>query len=468
MTIEYRVPFTERRHEFKPVRAVDAPAEHVAMLNDLLQLWHEKLPGNRRRYKYYDGRNELKDFGISTPPELLNTQVIVGWPKKAVDALAVRSRLDSVSAIDPDTQELVNGIVERSHIKTRYRQTVQSELIYSCCFPVVGINPFNNQARIDIYSAERAAARFDEVPGRVVYGMVIHHFTEDGQPFAISLYTDSGRAVFTLIGEELYSYEFEESTLGRCAMDVFAYKPTDRKPMGQSRITRAVMSLTDSATRVALGGDIAYQFSVAPQKYILGADADQFTQQTKWQAYIGNILAVSRDGVTGDAPAFGQLTQGSMQQTVDYFRLLAERFSMETNIPVSELGVIHDQPASADAIRAATEALLIDAEDLNDGNRETLKTVLRMALAAELGVSVDELTDAQAAITPVFRSPAMPSLPAVADAMTKAASVVPGFAETDVFLEQLGFADDIVTRIKAERAQAEAVSVLRGVLAGAE
>lgn len=456
------------RREYKPVYAVDAPKEHAAMLNELLELWHDKLPGNRLRYKYYDGRNELKDFGISTPPELLNTQVIVGWPKKAVDALAVRSRLDSVSAIDAQVQEIVDGIVERSHIKTRYRQTVQSELIYSCCFPVVGIDPDTGKSRIDIYSAERAAARFDEVPGRVVYGIVIHRFTDKGDPYEVSLFVDDGRARFVRVSDELYSYEFEPSTLGRCAMDAFTYKPTDRKPMGQSRITRAVRSLTDSATRVALGGDIAYQFSVAPQKYILGADADQFTKQTKWQAYIGNILAVSRDGVTGEAPAFGQLTQGSMSQTVEYFRLLAERFSMETNIPVSELGVIHDQPASADAIRAATEALLIDAEDLNDGNRETLKTVLRMAVAAELGKPVQELTPAEAAITPVFRSPSMPSLPAVADAMTKAAAVVPGFAETDVFLEQLGFADDIVARIKAERAQAEAVSVLRDVLVQAE
>lgn len=470
MTIEYRVPYSVGAHDDeheKLVLSADTPPEHADMLDDLLTLWRDKLPGNRLRYKYYDGKNELKDFGISTPPELLNTQVIVGWPKKAVDALAVRSRFDSVSALSQDIQTLVDGIVERSHLKMRYRQTTTSELIYSCCFPVVG-EVSEKVARIDIYSAERAAARFDEVPGRVVYGMVIHQFDEDGKPVVISLYTDDGRALFERGERGVYSYTWESSGLGRCAMDAFVYKPTDRKPFGQSRITRAVMSLTDSATRVALGGDVAYSFSVAPQKYIMGADADQFTNQTKWQAYIGNILAISRDGVTGDAPQFGQLTQGSMQQTVDYFRLLAERFSMETNIPVSELGVIHDQPASADAIRAATESLLIDAEDLNDSNRETLKTILRMAVAVELGKPVDELTDYEAAITPVFRSPAMPSLPAVADAMTKAAAVVPGFAETDVFLEQLGFADDIVERIKAERLQANAIAMLNGLNLGAE
>jgi len=443
--------------------SASTPPEHAALVLELVGLWADKLRNNKKRYQYYTGHNRLRDFGISTPPRLLSTPVIVGWPRKAVDALAVRSRLDGVTATDAQTQARIDGIMARSHLKTRYRQTVQSMLVYSCCFPVVGMVD-GARARIDIYSAERAAALWDEVPGRVVAGLAIHRLDDKGRmPVSMSLFTDDGRARFELQPGGVYSYAWEPTTLGRCAMDAFTYRPTDNKPFGQSRISRAVMSLTDSATRVALGGDIAYQFSVAPQKYILGVDRNQFDTETKWQAYIGNLFAITRDGVTGDAPQFGQLAQGSMQQTVDYFRLLAERFSMETNIPVSELGVIHDQPASGDAIRAATEALLIDAEDLNDGNRETLKTVLRMAVAAEMGKPVTELTEAEAAIMPVFRAPDMPSLAAAGDALTKVAAVVPGLASTDVFLEQLGFSEDIVERIKAERARAQAVSILQGI-----
>lgn len=440
----------------------DAPPDVAALFYELMELWADKLPNNQKRYEYYSGHNQLKDFGISTPPKLLNTPVIVGWPKKAVDALAVRSRIDTISAIDPDAQTLVDGIVERSHIKTRYRQTVTSQLVYSCMLGVVGLDAAG-RARIDMYSFERAAALYDEVPGRVVAALIIHRFDDEGRPASVSVYTDDGRARLERGPGGVFAYEWEPSALGRCAVEAFTYKPTDKHPFGQSRITRAVMSLTDSATRVALGGDIAYQFSVAPQKYVVGGDPDDLEKMNKWRAYTGSIFGMSRDGVTGEAPAFGQLPQGSMQQTVDYFRLLAERFSMETNIPVSELGVIHDQPASGDAIRAASEALLIDAEDLNDGNRETLRTLLRMAMAAELGMSADALPDTLAAITPVFRSPAMPSLPAVADAMTKAASVIPDLAETDVFLEQMGFSQDVITRFEAERSRARALRALGGL-----
>ena len=49
---------------------------------------------------------------------------------------------------------------------------------------------------------------------------------------------------------------------------------------------------------------------------------------------------------------------------------------------------------------------------------------------------------------PDFKNPAMPSVVSQTDAMVKIASVVPGFAGTDVFFEQIGFAEDM--RRKAE------------------
>ena len=76
----------------------DFPAEWEYMLNDLVGLWSSKLWRNRVRMRYYNGKNVLKDFGISIPPQLLNVETIVGWPQKAVDALAVRSRFDGFTA----------------------------------------------------------------------------------------------------------------------------------------------------------------------------------------------------------------------------------------------------------------------------------------------------------------------------------------------------------------------------------
>lgn len=423
------------------------PAEYCAMLHDLLTLWACKLGRNQLKMRYYNGKNVLKDFGISIPPKLLNVETVVGWPQKAVDMMAVRSRFDGFTAASPQTQQMLDAISAVSRLKPRYRQTVQSQLIHSCAFAAVGVDE-EGMPTISLHSAETAAARWDDAKGRIAYGMVIHYF-DQAAPVDITLYAEDACVHVWDTGGAVWGYEIEPITMGRPAMEPFTYRPTYTKPMGQSRISRAVISLTDSAVREALRTEISAEFFTSPQKYLLGADPDAFANKTVWEAYIGNIFAVGRDQ-NGDIPTFGQLSQGSMQPHTDYMRSLAARFSSETNIPISNLGVIHDQPASAEAIYAANEALVIDCEDLNEGNRESLKNVAQMAIAAGLDVPLYELPEEYTDFTANFRNPAMPSIVSQTDAMTKLAAVVPGFAGTDVFWEQVGFPEDMRRKVETE------------------
>ena len=423
------------------------PGEYQGMLYDLIGLWASKLFRNQLKMRYYNGKNVLKDFGISIPPSLLNVETVVGWPQKAVDMMAVRSRFDGFTASSTDTQALLERISAKSRLKARYRPTVQSQLIHSCAFATVGVDE-DSQPRVDLHSAEVAAARWDEAKGRLAYGMVINWF-KDGAPVDISLYTEDACVHVWDTGLGFWDWEAEPISMGRPTMEVFAYRPTYEKPLGQSRITRAVMSITDSAVREALRTEISAEFFTSPQKFLLGADSEAFATTTKWEAYIGNIFAVGRDE-DGNLPQFGQLSQGSMQPHTDYMRSLAARFSGETNIPISTLGVIHDQPASAEAIYAANEALVIDCEDLNDNNRDSLTSIARMAIAAALDTPLDELPEEYLDFTANFRNPAMPSVVSQTDAMTKLAAVVPGFAGTDVFWEQVGFPEDMRRKVEQE------------------
>lgn len=440
----------------------DMPEEWAGMLTDLLNLWASKLGRNILKMRYYNGKNVLKDFGISIPPQLLNVETIVGWPAKAVDSMAVRCRFDGYTVSDATAQSYLDAIQSRSRMRVKYRQATQSALIHSCAFAVVGLDE-NGNSRIDFYSAEQAAARWDESQGRIAYGMVIHEFS-NGLPTFLTLYTDD--YAVNVYGEPgAYAWDAYPYAMGRPPMEALTYRPTFNKPFGQSRISRAVMSLTDSAVREALRTEISAEFFTSPQKYLLGADEDAFSKQTKWEAYIGNIFAVGRDE-NGDLPTFGQLSQGSMQPHTDYMRALAARFSGETNVPISTLGIIHDQPASAEAIYAASEPLIIECEDFNDGARDSLRTLAAMALAAEMDISLTDVYETYPDLTANFRSPAMPSVVSQTDAMVKIASVVPGFAGTDVFFEQLGFPEDMRKRAENEIARNAGAFVLGDILNG--
>ena len=225
------------------------------------------------------------------------------------------------------------------------------------------------------------------------------------------------------------------------------------------------MSITDNAMRAALRSEVSAEFFTAPQKYLLGADEESFSGTTKWDAYIGTIFAVSKDA-DGDVPQFGQLAQGSMQPHIDYMRSLAARFSGETNVPLSELGVVSDNPASAEAIYAAKEALVVEAQNLNADNGSALVNVALMAMAITEGTTFSEQAARRLVIQPKFRNPAMPSVVTQADAMLKDVQAVPWLAESDVLLEELGFSDDQIQRLRSDRDRATSRALVAAATSG--
>ena len=448
------------------IRLPDLADEYQDMIEELYGIWFTKLSRNMLKNRYYNGRNKLKDFGISTPPQLVNTvETVVGWPQKAVDALAVRSRFDGFVAGDAVVQADLDAVAKYSRLGVKYRQAAQSTLINSCAFATVREAP-DGRARIDVYDAAHAAAVWDDAAGRVAYGMTIEDVDGNGFVRAFDLITSDVIIHAWSVGGGVFDWSYEEHSMGVAPMAAFVHKPTLTRPFGVSRINRAVMSITDSAVRVALGGDISFQFAVSPQKYLLNADKNPFEQTTKWEAYIGSIFAVGNDE-NDRTPVFGQLTQASMQQTVEYTRLLAARFASETNVPLAQLGVAADSnPSSAEAIYAASEPLIIEAEDFNDTSRMALEDLAKMAVAIELGVPYAELPPEYQDFSAAMRNPAMPSIVSQADAMVKIAAVVPGFAGTNTFFEQLGFPEDIRRQVRQEIQQAQSQELINAIFSG--
>lgn len=432
------------------------------VLDELIGIWSSRLWKNRLRRRYYDGENVLKDLGIAIPPTLRDIETVVGWPKKAVSAMASRSRFDGFTVGDDGMQNQLNAIVSRCNLKRKYKQACESELIAGCDFVTLSKGDEGEPPVIIVtHSAEDGAAKWSERLGRIECGMVIMHHSRDGAPDEVALYLDD--ATYHVDGRDALMVERMPHKMGRPLMEAMAYNPTESKPFGQSRITRAVRFITDSAVRESLRTEISAEFFTSPQKYLLGVDGDPFANKTRWEAYIGNIFTVSKteDGTT---PSFGQLSQGSMQPHTDYMRSLAARFSGETNVPVSQLGVIHDNPSSAEAITQANEPLIMEVTDLNEGNNDSLVAVAKMALAIENDVRLSEYDDLSIAAN--FKNPLMPSIASQADAMVKIASVVPEFAATEVFWEQLGFGEDmrqkVVQQMGANANQRAILSLMGG------
>lgn len=431
-------------------------------IDGLLDVWASHLAKNRLRRRYYEGENVLKDLGISIPPSLRNIETVVGWPKKAVSAMASRSRFDGFTVGDEELSAQIDRLVRRCNLKRKYKQACESELIAGCDFVTLSKGAAGEPPVIVVtHSAEDGAAKWSERLGRISSGLVIMHYDDSGAPDELALYTDE--ATYHVDGRNGLSVERMPHRMGRPLMEAMAYNPTESQPLGQSRITRAVRSITDSGVREALRTEISAEFFTSPQKYLLGVGDDPFGNRTRWEAYIGNIFTVSQTE-DGSTPTFGQLSQGSMQPHTDYMRALAARFSGETNVPVSQLGVIHDNPSSAEAITQANEPLIMEVTDLNEGNNDSLVAVAKMALAIENDVRLSEYDDL--AIAANFKNPLMPSIASQADAMVKIASVVPSFANTEVFWENLGFSEDMRAKVMQQMEANANSAALRAIMGG--
>ena len=143
-------------------------------------------------------------------------------------------------------------------------------------------------------------------------------------------------------------------------------------------------------------------------------------------------------------------------------RIIATQFGAATGLNVTDVGIVNDaNPTSSDAIEAQTKTLIAMAQQLNEGNGESLKGIGQMTLAMQRNKSLEELTEDEKDIIPHFKNPEMPSVAVTTDAALKIASVRTGFASTDVFLEMIGFSQADVRRIRSQEQRARGLEVLK-------
>ncbi|MFK5257114.1 hypothetical protein [Propionibacterium freudenreichii] len=462
--------------DMTPIRVKGLSPDDQDELTKLMQIWATKAERNGLRRRYYDGHARLRDLGISIPPQLKHTPTVVGWPAKAVDTLASRSMFDGFvvpGAGDDDDPLELKPILDANSFDQLYATAVVSELIHCCAFLTVTLGDTqlgDPPVLISPRSAEYAAARWDMRRRQIRSGMAVVDVDSSipSQPTMVTLYLAD--KIITCAKSSTNQWEVAGEApnhLGRPLMEPMPFRPDDARPFGKSRISREIMSITDSAQRAALRAEVLMEFNTAPQKYLLGADEELFQDGSRWKSYMDAVLAISRDE-DDNLPTFGQLSQVSPTGAISYLQHLAARFAGATGLPVSSLGIVSDNPSSAQAISQARDDLVTEAQSMNRVNNIALTNVARMALAIRDGITLDALPDQARGLRAKFRNPAMPSVVSQSDAMVKQISAIPWLANTRVALEELGYNEEQVTRLLADKRRAQASDTLASMLAGGE
>jgi hypothetical protein len=447
----------------------DVSDDEHRTLNLLLEQLERKTRRNRLRKAYYDMRVAPRLIGSVIPPQYWRAGIVLGWSGKAVDTLARRCNLDAFVWPDGDLDSLgYQQFMDANDLDSEVSQGLISSLIHSVAFI---INTQGKESEPDSLVHFKSALdatgewngrtrRLDNLVSVTSRGK---DGAEKGKPTGLALYLNGVTIIANKSGGK-WSARRQEHAWGVPA-EPLVYKPRVGRPFGSSRISRAVMSLQDQATRTAIRLEAHGDIYAIPDLWLFGADESIFknadgSQKESWQIVMGRIKGVpdrpSSDSDYTDSDRdraqAQQFPAASPKPHLDQFKQQAQSFSGETSIPLTSLGVSDmSNPTSADSYIASREDLIAEAEGATDDWRPALRRAAIRGLAMQNDIAADEIPPSWASIDTKFRSPIYLSRAQQADAGVKQVTAVPWLADTEVGLELLGLDKQQIARALAER-----------------
>jgi hypothetical protein len=405
---------------------------------------------------YYEGKNKLKDLRISIPPQLTTVETVVGWAGTAVDVL--EERLDFEGYIGAESLGL-NDIYRANELDLEAPLGHKDAFVFGTGFVVVGKGrPELGEPNelITIESPKKMTALWDMRTRRISAALLVNRDT-NGKPSTGTLYLADQNISMDYGTNGWVEVDRDIHRLGRVLVAALPNNPRSGDPYGRTEITAAVRSYTDSAMRTLLGAEVAREFYSAPQRYILGANEDVFTDAdgnpiNAWSMYQGRVLGIPYNEDEQIMPQVGQFAANSTTPYFEQVRALAQLLAAETAIPASYLGFQTDNPASADAIRQMESRLVKRAERRQRQFGRTWAEVARLALLVRDGSIPAEA----ASIRPLWRDASTPTRAAAADEVVKLiqAGVLP--ADSDIVMNRIGLSDSDKEVLRSERLVASA------------
>lgn len=440
--------------------------DEMTTIAELLSVWNGRRGRNLKRSLYYDSEQSFKDLGLTLPPQLKNAKFFLGWATQAVRAAATRSRFEGFRLPGSDDPFELGEILWANRFRLELSQGIVSAYKHGMSLATVAKGgPGEPLVQIQMHSAESSAALWDRRARRVKAALTISAMDQD-KPSEFIVYLPANVLKCSKVSGK-WTSERIPNAIGRTLAVPLTYDPQLGKPFGRSRISNPVMSLTDMAVRAYVRMEGNAEFYSSPQLAIEGIDPDAFEnvgEQQKFKLAMDRLIALTRDA-DGNAPSIKQLQQATMTPHSDMLRTVASAFSGETGIPLAELGILHDNPSSAEAMLTAERKLMLEVGNQND--------VVLAEAVTQIGVLAvmvrDGLTEPPAdawKLSARFADPEFRSLSANADAYVKLAGANPELANSAVLLETV-FDEDQVERIVDERKKAAAGTRLDALVASA-
>lgn len=395
-----------------------------AARDDMISAFEDSVKNLKSNTSYYEAERRPEAIGVTVPVQMQQLLAHVGYPRLYVDSIAERQAVEGFRLADADeadeelwtwwqannldieaplgyTDAYVHG---RSYI-TLSMPDPQLDLGWDPKVPIIRVEP-----------PTRMYAEIDPRIGKVSKAIRVAYDTAGNEIQAATLYGPNG--TFGWYKADGQWQEWFNVQHGLMAVPVVPLPNRTRLSdlYGTSEITPELRSMTDAAARVLMLMQATAELMGVPQRLIFGIKPEEIgvdaeTGQTLFDAYLARILAFE--------DADGKIQQFAAAELANFVNALdqiAKQVAAYTGLPPQYLSTAADNPASAEAIRAAESRLIkkVERKNLIFGGawEEAMRLAWRMAKGGD--VPPDMLR-----METIWRDPSTPTYAAKADAATK-------------------------------------------------
>lgn len=280
----------------------------------------------RRKYECYEQKHSSLDPSPIVPvAEKNNYNSTLGWCTQAVDDLANRLIVDS---LENDNYGMWD-IFEMNNRDILFDSAFRSSLISACSF--VYVIESDDGIQLQLIDGRNATGTIDPSTFLLKEGYAVLDVDDNNIPVLEAYFLPTETVYF----DKRKKAEIHiANPTGYPLLVPIIYRPdADRRPFGQSRISKAMMDIQDKARYTITCMEVAREFGAFPQKYVVGLSQDAEFDTVK-NAY-KTILAIDKDG-DGDKPVVGQFTQISLSSYLAQLQEYRAEFDKAAGLDAKE------------------------------------------------------------------------------------------------------------------------------------
>lgn len=409
---------------------------------------------NRMRRNLYDAKTKLDKVGFSVPPHMIDFQTPLGWAEKAVSVPSARIRREGFRMISKSSLlDDVNEIFDDPHAQRVEAGATKSSLKHGPAFMFVtrgDVSAGEPKVIFTPKSALDATCIQNPRTGQVTAAVEMLSNSEAllYLPGIVLEVTNGHGGKWVVTGQSVQGHD-----LVLC--EPFVWDWDIDRPFGRSRISRPLIGQMENGVRTLLRGEVTAEFFSAPQRALMGASNEHFTDEDGspidiWKVITGSIWALPDvwDDEEGKLvrPQLQQLQQASMQPHFEQFKTVALRVASELDMPMRYLGVQENQPASEGAIKAEEASMVALIEhQINISYKLASMNLARKALAAFHNEFTQEMAQDLRGLSVRFADPGTPTVSARSDAALKYKTSFPD-GDPELAMELYGLSDEQIRR----------------------